>query len=170
MAWRHAVLCCTLLCLGLCGCDVLSGYSDEPLFSEQIKSVYVEMFENKTFWRGMEYELTDALSKRIEADTPYKVVTSRSRADSVISGQILLVSQSIVSIEREIGTALEKELQMQAAVSWKNLKSAELLINNQSVSASATYSDFQDQSFKYASSLAANNLAKRIVERMEKEW
>jgi hypothetical protein len=80
------------------------------------------------------------------------------------------VSQSIVSIERELGTALEKELQMQAAVSWKNLKTAELLINNQSVSGSATYSEMQQQSFKYASSLAANNLAKRIVEQMEKEW
>lgn len=170
MAWRGVALCCIALSLGFCGCVVLNGYSDEPLFPEQISSVYVEMFENQSFWRGVEYDLTEALGKRIEADTPYKVVSSRDRADSVISGQIVSVSQSVISIERELGTALEREVALRALVSWKNLKTAELPLNNRLVSASATYSDLQDQSFKYASSLAANNLAKRIVEQMEKEW
>lgn len=165
-----AGLCSIALCLGFCGCGGLSGYSGETLFPTEISSVYVEMFENQSFWRGVEYELTDALAKRIEADTPYKIVSSRDRADSIINGQILSVGQSIVSIERQRGTALEKELELRAAVSWKDLKTAELLINNRSVSGSATYSPLQQQSFKYASSLAANNLAERIVELMEKEW
>ena len=55
-------------------------------------------------------------------------------------------------------------------VNWKNLKTGELLINNKSVNASATYSEWQNQGFSYASTLAANNLARRIVELMEKEW
>ena len=62
------------------------------------------------------------------------------------------------------------EVELRAVVNWKNLKTGELLINNQSVSASASYSDWQKQDFLYASNLAANNLARRIVELMEKEW
>jgi len=164
------VLSWILLCLGFCGCSEMSGYSNESLFTPEVGSVYVEMFENQTFWRGVEYELTDALAKRIEAETPYKIISSRNRADSVISGQLLSIGQLLLSVERETGTALEKEVELRAVVNWKNLKTGDLLINNQSVIASASYSDLQSQSFKYASNLAANNLAQRIVELMEEEW
>ncbi len=151
----------------LCGC---AGYSNESLFPKEVGSVYVEMFDNRTFWRGVEYELTDALAKRIEAETPYKIISSRDRADSVISGQIVSINQFWVSTERETGRALEKDVEIQATVNWKNLKTGELLISNQTVSASASYSDWQKQDFLYASNLAANNLARKIVELMEKGW
>jgi len=148
----------------------MNGYSNESLFPESVGSVYVEMFENQSLWRGVEYELTDALAKRIEAETPYKIVSSRDRADTVISGRISSVGQSVLSIERKTGRALEKEVELRAVVNWKNLKTGELLIDNRSVSASASYSELQDQGFNYASSLAANNLAQRVVELMERQW
>ena len=159
-----------LLCSAFYGCAVMNGYSNESLFSSEVKGVYVEMFENRSFWRGVEYELTDALAKRIEAETPYKIVSSRNRADSIISGQILSIGQSLLSIERETGGALEKEVELQVVVSWKNLKTGELLIDNESVSALGSYSGLQGQSFNYASRLAANKLARRIVELMEEQW
>ena len=59
-----------VLSMAVSGCG---GYSNESLFPDQIRSVYVEMFENETFRRGIEYDLTDALAKRIEAETPYKI-------------------------------------------------------------------------------------------------
>ncbi len=148
----------------------MSGYSNESLFPEEVRSVYVEMFDSRSFRRGVEYELSDALAKRIEAETPYKIISSRDRADTIISGQILSIGESWISTEREVGRALEKEVEVRAVVNWKNLKTGELLIDNQSVSASASYSEWQNQSFRYASTLAANNLARRIVELMEKEW
>ncbi len=157
-------------CLGFCGCGGMSGYSNESLFPEDVGSVYVEMFENQGFRRGVEYELTDALAKRIEAETPYKIISSRDRADTVISGQIVRVSESVLSSERETGLALEKEVQLRAVVNWKNLKTGELLIDNQSVSAKASFSEWQNQGFNYASTLAANNLARKIVGLMEEEW
>lgn len=164
------MLLCTLLGLGLCGCSETSSYSNKSLFPENPGSVYIEMFENQSFWRGVEYELTDALAKRIEAETPYKIVSSRDRADTIISGQISSIGQSALSIERETGMPLEKEVELRAVVNWKSLKTGQLLIDNQSVSASGSYSEWQNQGFKYASSIAANKLAQRIVELMEKEW
>lgn len=158
------------VCLGFWGCAEMSGYSSESLFPEEVDSVYVEMFDSRSFRRGVEYELSNALAKRIEAETPYKIISSRDRADTVISGQILSISESWLSSEREVGRALEKEVELRAVVNWKNLKTGELLIDNQSVSASASFSEWQNQGFGYASSLAANNLARKIVELMEKEW
>jgi hypothetical protein len=59
---------------------------------------------------------------------------------------------------------------VQAVVNWKNLKTGQLLIDHIVVSASASYSEYQMQDFKYASALAANNLARKIVELMERKW
>ena len=153
-----------------CGCDGMGGYSDELLYPEEISSVYVEMFDSQSFRRGVEYELSDALAKRIEAETPYKVISNRDRADSVISGRISSIGISTLTSERETGRSLEKEVEIQAAVSWKNLKTGEMFLNNMPVNGSASYSEWQDQSFEYASSVAANNLAQRIVELMERQW
>ena len=159
-----------LFTLSLCGCADLSGYSNESLFPQELDSICLEMFDNQSFRRGVEYELSDALSKHIEVDTPYKIVSSADRADTVISGQITSIAESSLSIERETGRLLEKEVELQAIVNWKNLKTGELLIDNELVSASASYSEYQQQDFKYASSLAANNLARKIVELMERKW
>ena len=152
------------------GCPSMSGYSSEPIFPQGINSVCLEMFENQSFRRGVEYELTDALAKRIEADTPYKIISSKDRADSVITGRIVSINESILTTEREIGRALEKEVRLTAVVTWKNLKTGELLIDNHTVTTEATYSDYQMQVFGYASTLAANNMAQNIVELMEIKW
>jgi len=160
----------SVLCLLSCGCTAMTGYSNKSLFPEEVSSVCLEMFDNKSFRRGVEYELSDALAKRIEAETPYKIISSPDQADTVMSGQIVSIEESVLSIEREVGRALEKEVQLTAVVSWKNLKTGQLLIDNQSVSAQATFSEFQKQDFSYASALAANNLARKIVELMQKKW
>ena len=159
-----------LCALGFCGCTYLDGYSSESIFPQDIDTVYLEMFDNQTFRRGAEYDLTDALSKRIEVETPYKIVSSRDRADTVMSGQIVSIGEMVLSTERETGLILEKELALSALVNWKNLKTGDLLIDNLSLSATASYSEYQQQDIKYASNLAANNLARKIVERMEVKW
>ena len=158
------------LCIILQGCSIFSGYSNESLYHSDIKTVYVKMFDNQTFRRDVEFTLTDALAKRIEAQTPYKIISNQDFADTVISGQITSIGELSLNIERQTGQLLEKEIGISAVVNWKNLKTGELLIDNETISGSATYSDYQLQDFKYGSTLAANKLAQNIVELMEKKW
>ena len=135
------------------------------------QKVYVEMFDSMSFRRGHEYVLTDAIMKRLEAETPYKIVSDRDVADTVLSGQITSISSGVLSGERFTGTPLEKETIMRVAVSWKNLKTGELLINNETIVGSSTYSDrLAGQDFDYSANLAANRAAVRVVELMEKGW
>jgi hypothetical protein len=150
------------------GCGFFSGYSNESIYPENVQTVCLKMFDNQTFRRGIEYELSDALGKRIEADTPFKIVSNQDYADTVISGQIVTVGEFALTIERQTGHVIEKEVELKAIVNWKNLKTGELLIDNKVISSAASYSEYQD--FNYASSLAANKLAQKIVEDMEKKW
>jgi hypothetical protein len=156
--------------VGSAGCNGVGGYSNRTLYPDNIRSVRVEMFDNRSFRRGVEYTLTDALAKRIEATTPYKIVSSTDRADSVMSGQLVSITESSLTIERELARPLEKEVVLTAVVSWKNLDTGELMIDSRTVTAAASYSDFLNQDFTYASALAANKLAQRIVELMETKW
>ena len=156
-----------IIALTISGCG---GYSNESLYPMDFQSVCVQMFENDSFRRGVEYELTDALAKRIEAITPYKVIGQADRADTVISGRIKAVDSSILSIEKQTGRALERQVILTAVVKWENRKTGTYLLDNETISSSATYSEWQNQSFEYASTLAANKLAEKIVEKMAKKW
>ncbi len=168
--WISAVSGLLSFVLATGGCAGSTGYSNASLFPADIENVYVEMFDNRSFRRGQEYTFSNALAKRIEAETPYKIVSDRDRADSVISGQLVAVGESILTLERELGRALEKEVVITAVVNWKSLKTGRLMINNQTVTAAASYSEFQGQDFTYASTVAANKLAQDVVQLMENPW
>ena len=151
----------------IAGC---TGYSNQSLYSQDIKSVYVEMFDNTTFRRDLEYDLTDAIAKRIEAETPYKIISNRSRADTIISGKITGIGASTVTMEPEAGRPIENQADVTAVFSWKNLQTGEFIVENTEVSATASYVEFQQQGFGNAAKVAVSRLAERIVELMQTEW
>jgi len=158
------------VCTGIFGCNGMVGYSNESLYTDEVRSVYLEMFDSESFRRGVEYDLTDAIGKRLEAESPYKIVSSRDRADTVLSGKIKSIGLSRYVTERETGRALEQGVEVVAVVNWKNLKTGAMLIDNKQVSSSASYSEWQSQGFDYGATLAANKLSRIIVELMENQW
>lgn len=153
--------------VGGCGAGGFNGYNNGWPYTEDISTIYVEMFDSRSFRRGHEYELTDAICKRIEAQTPYKIVSDRDRADSVLGGQIVNIGQNILTYERNTGKTFEQEAHVLVEVTWQNLKNNTMLIDNETVEASVSYSEFLDQGFEYGSKVAVNRAAKKIVERMQ---
>ncbi len=152
------------------GCASLGGYSSASLYPGQLGTIYVEMFDNRTFRRDVEYSLTDALAKRIESQTPYRIVSQRDLADTVLKGQITSLTETVLTTERSTGLALEKEMHIVAVVNWENMRTGELLLDSETVEAAASYSEYMQQGVSYAANLAANKLAQRIVEQMEQDW
>lgn len=155
-----------------CGQDGAGGYSNSWLYPEDVSTVYVEMFDSTSFRRGYEFVLTDAVCKRVETDTPYKIVSDRNLADTVLSGVMSGVGQSVLTRERYTGRSLEREVYTRVRVSWKNLKTGELLINNEEVIGYAGYSNYVTpaESFEYAADLAVNRAAEKVVELMQSPW
>ncbi|AQT67185.1 hypothetical protein STSP2_00328 [Anaerohalosphaera lusitana] len=157
--------------VSMVGCVGSAGdYSNTWVYPENVASVYVEMFDTRSFRRGFEYTLSDAVMKRLEAETTYKIVSDRDLADTVLTGQVGRLRAGTLARDRETGRPLENEAFVTVQVSWKDLRSGELLINNQEIAASAPYSTFLGQDFDYASRVAMNRAAQKIVERMQVEW
>ena len=161
----------SVLCLvGGCGQGGFSGYDNSWLHPRGISSVYVEMFDSQSFRRGHEYDLTDAICKRIETDTPYKIVSDRNVADSILSGKITSIGKRNISVERNTGRIFENQANVTVTVRWQNLKTNDIMVDNKKVDASVEFSEFVGQDFEYSSKVALNRAAERIVELMQKKW
>ncbi len=145
------------------------GYQNSWLHPQDVATVYVEMFDTDSFRRGYEYELTDAVCKRIESHTPYKIVSDRNVADTILTGR-LGITVGVLSGDRYTGRPMQYETRTTVTVTWKNLKTGELLLDNQQVHGAADYSTQLGQTENYALSRAVNKAAQRVVELMEKPW
>jgi hypothetical protein len=154
-----------LLFIGGCG-----GYSNSWPYRDDVRSVYVEMFDTKSFRRGHEYVFTDALCKRIEAQTPYKIVADRNIADTILSGTLSSIGQGTLAMDRQSGRPLESESIVAIVVNWKDLSTGDIIIDDEVINTSISYSAFLNQDFDYAADVAVNKAAQRVVELMQKEF
>jgi hypothetical protein len=69
------------------------GYTTASQFPEHIKTVYVQAFDNETFWRGLEVQLTRAVVDEISLRNPM-TFAKRDDADSILRGTLLSVRRS----------------------------------------------------------------------------
>jgi hypothetical protein len=150
----------------LAGCQ---GYSNSWLHRQDVQTVYVEMIETSSFRRGYEFILTDAICKHIEAQTPYKIVSDRTVADTILSGTATF-GQGVLATERWEGRPLEYETSVAATITWSNLKTGQVLVDRQIVYGAASYSAQAGQTFDYSISVAINKAAQKVVEQMEQKW
>ena len=90
LLFRHATSGCLLVLL-LSGC----GYTVGNGFSPDIKTVSVPIFENDTYRRGLEYQLTEAVQKEIQNRTPYRLARGTD-ADTRLTGRIVQVRKDVL--------------------------------------------------------------------------
>ena len=159
-----------VLAVGLAGCG---PYTMKNQYRTGIKTVFVEMWTRgpNVYRRGLEMRLTEAIQKRVELDTPYKV-TSKDRADTQLSGKILRISQRVLSKDPDTGLPRELEATFQLAFTWKDLRTGKILVEHTNFRTAGTYVTHEPvgEDFFHGSEDVINRLARRIVETMEAEW
>jgi hypothetical protein len=144
------------------------GYSTERPFRDDIQTIHVEMLHSKEFRRELEFKLTEALVKRIEMDTPYRIAP-RERADSVLSGEIIEVQQNIFGTDFDTDLPREKGATIVMNWRWKNLRTGELQdVPRQLYTTS--YIPPVGEEFDTAMVRGLDGIAEQVVEAMEIEW
>jgi hypothetical protein len=121
--------CCAALLLPSCAGDgnfTLLGYTTKPNYDTSIHTVRVPIFKNQTFYRGLEFELTQAVVREIEAKTPYKVVSASCDADTELTGNIVQFTKIILN-RNQLNEVREAETIMGVEIVWRNLRTGELL-------------------------------------------
>jgi hypothetical protein len=100
------------------------GYTTGSNYDRNIKTVRVPIFQNRTFYQGLEFELTNELVRAIDKVTPYRVV--QCDADTELTGIITNFSKTEVLANPENEARLV-EVVMTVELTWKDLRSGEIL-------------------------------------------
>lgn len=104
----------------------LFGYTTHSQYNRNIRTVYVPIFKNKTFVRGIEFQLTEAVQKQIEAKTPWKVSNDCHAADSELIGTVVAMPKRVI-FHNLLNEAREAEITLAAQVVWRDLKNDQVL-------------------------------------------
>jgi len=158
-----AVLCTSVLT----GC----GYASKDLFPDKYQTVATPIFENRTFYRGVEFELAEALTKQVQVRTSYKVV-SPAVAQTILEGTITSIEQSQLSRRRPGGVPQEIELTVTVDFTWKDLGSGDVIRGRRGFVAVGRYvpTSGVGEPFEVAQHQAVQRLARDIVSTMQSDW
>jgi hypothetical protein len=118
-----------VLAVSSCGWDghfTLLGYTTRPNYDANIHTVYVPVFKNQTFYRGLEFELTEAVVREIQAKTPFRVVSNPDCADTELTGTIVNYTKNILN-RNQLNEVREAETVLSVQVVWKDRRTGELL-------------------------------------------
>ena len=154
-----------LVCLASSGC----GYSMRRPYPQNVRTVYIEMFQSREFRRGLEFTLTEALQKRILQDTPYKIA-DKNRADTMISGEVLEVRQNVLGRNFDTGRPREMQATFVIRFQWKDLRNGQILVDQPRFTQSVNYIPPIGETFDNGADMAMDELSERIVEQMMSPW
>lgn len=101
------------------------GYTTVPTYDDAIRTVYVPIFENVSFRRGLEFDLTRAVVREIEAKTPYKVVNCRAEADTELTGKVINRRKALIN-QNQLGEVRDAEVYLAVELQWRDLRPGHL--------------------------------------------
>ena len=156
----------------LIGCEPM-GYTAQNQYRKNIRTVAVPIWTRgkDVYRRDVEIRLTQALAKRIELDTPYKI-TDKKKADTLLSGSIDKIEQATTSFNPDTGTPREIAITYYVSFTWEDLRTGQVLVKKDNFPVSAVYlpSPPFNERFFLGSEALMERLARRIVETMEADW
>jgi hypothetical protein len=153
--------------------------------------VRVPIFKNETMRQGLEFELTKAVIREIEAKTPYKIISGEGHADTELTGTITIMNKNVI-LRTPLNEIRSGETVMAVAVQWKDLRTGQYLTRPNKgpgslppdaplgaellppppvvVTSTADWAPELGESWATGQQRNINRLAIQIVSMMEKPW
>ena len=172
-----AIAALSAACITLIGCssDPTKGYAFNATFDRDVETVAVPIFDNTTFFTALETTLTDAVVKRIQIATPWRV-TDAEIADTTLSGTITRARLLTLSNSRAVGLPEEQALTLTVDFTWRDNRTGELLASKREFAATSTFVpatgvDGQPgERIEIGQRSAIDELAEAIVNDMRQNW
>lgn len=156
--WRLVLI---VGCLALAGCT----YPRYALLREDIHTICVPVFENTTWRRGLEVELTRAVTEELKLHTNLNFA-SRKRAESILEGELVAFEQHGVTKTKSDEIILTT-ITVRVRFRWVDNLTGRDIVPWQTVVESRRYPVTLGESVEEG---IFREAAQRIVEKMGKEW
>ena len=152
------------------------GYTVGNDFRQDIKTVAVPIFENKTNRRGIEFQLTEAVQKEITKRSRYRLAKGLE-ADTRLTGEIIGFRKDVLG-ETAQDDPRELQISLMVKVRWEDLRTGTLLAEQEmplspdqiSLTSQAEFAPEIGQSLATAMDDSMHSLARKIVNLMETPW
>jgi hypothetical protein len=153
--------------MSLAGC----GYSSETTYPTEYRSVAVPIFKNDSFYRGLEFTITEAVIKEINLRTPYRVLPEDS-AETILEGRITAVQEGTLSRSREGGVPQEVEMRVVMDLVWTDQRSGEIVRDRRGLAVVGRYLPTQPvgEVAEIGQREAAQRAARAVAAMMRAEW
>jgi hypothetical protein len=145
------------------------SYSTDRPFRSNVRSICVKPFGSKEFRRRIEIDLTEALKKRIQQDTPYKLKDEKV-ADTLLTGEILEVREGTLGRDFQCNRPRETSLTLAIKFQWKDLRTGQILVQRDRWLQTVTFSQPVGENEWTGLQRAVDRISETLVEQLEEEW
>jgi hypothetical protein len=146
-----------------------NGYAWGSTFRKDIRTIAIPAFGTKSFSRGDEIALTQALVAQVESRTPYKIVPAE-RADTILEGLVISVGTGTVSLDNQTALPQESVYTIRVDFTWKDLRTGTILVERRNFDQSSTYYPTLGDGRFVGRQTTAEQLAASIVDELQGEW
>jgi hypothetical protein len=152
--------------LGVCvsGC----GYHAGSLIPSDIRTVHVPMFDNVTFRRGLEFELTQEIQHEILRRTHLKIVPA-DEADSMLTGEISDFRGAVLW-QDATASVIAEDVTIYINFKWTDRRTGRILAEGTNISKPIRLYATQGEALGTARPESFRWLAEVVVDRMEGGW
>ncbi len=148
----------------LAGC----GYSAKPMTPRNVRTVYVPIFDNRTFRRGIEFQLTQAVKTELLHKADLRLSSSET-ADTELVGEIVDVRESVL-LEDLNDDVVETGVTVTVDLVWRDLRTNRVILDRKNLSDTAEFIVTRGESVGTATEEAFRDMAERIVDLLVEKW
>lgn len=168
-ALRFGVVLGLALVASGCASDPTQGYSFSSSYDERVRSVAIHVFQNETFHPGLESDVTAALIRRVQRDTPWDV-TGADTAQTTVTGTIRDVQIRRLSQDNDGGITQQAAVRVVAEFEWRSNVTGRILARQINVAVTESFIPAAGEPLEVGLSAAADELAGVILEAMRSVW
>ncbi len=152
-----------------CASDPTQGYSFSSSYDDRVSSIAVNVFLNETFHPGLESDVTGALIRRVQRDTPW-MVTGADTAQTILTGTIRDVQIRRLAQDSEGGISQQVAVRVVADFEWRSNVTGRVLARQINVAVTESFIPAAGEPIEVGLSAAAEELAGVILEAMRSVW
>ncbi|ODS32603.1 MAG: hypothetical protein SCARUB_02255 [Candidatus Scalindua rubra] len=144
------------------------GYSTKSLISRKINTIYIPIFENITFRRGIEFDLTKAVKEEIMSKTNLRIAQKDS-ADTILYGKINGVTEGVIT-QDITDNIVESRVTIYVDIKLVDRRTGRALINESGIKQSDEFIVRRGETLESATEEGFIELAETIVNYLEEKW
>ncbi|MBE7443947.1 MAG: LptE family protein [Planctomycetia bacterium] len=144
------------------------GYSSKSLLRSNVRSIYVPIFDNNTFRRGYEFDLTKAVRDQILLRTRLNIV-DKDEADSVLFGKITSVNENVL-IENTRDNIVESRVSVGIEIRWVDRRTGRTIVERKNIKRQAEFIVSRNETLTSSSKESFVIVAQGVVDAMEEDW